>query len=68
MVCCNDWPVGYSDFHNLLRFTSKKMPNNILKNVCKNFFQLVKPFLANLHSTSSNIQWARKVYAAAAEK
>jgi hypothetical protein len=26
--------VGYSDFHNLMRFTSKKMPNNILKNVC----------------------------------
>jgi hypothetical protein len=26
--------VGYSDFHNLMGFTSKKMPNNILKNVC----------------------------------
>ncbi len=26
--------LGYSDFHNLMRFTSKKMPNNILKNVC----------------------------------
>jgi hypothetical protein len=25
--------VGYSDFHNLMGFTSKKMPNNILKNV-----------------------------------
>ncbi len=23
-------PVGYSDFHNLMGFTSKKMPNNIL--------------------------------------
>jgi hypothetical protein len=22
--------VGYSDFHNLMGFTSKKMPNNIL--------------------------------------
>jgi hypothetical protein len=27
-------PLGYSDFHNLMGFTSKKMPNNILKNVC----------------------------------
>jgi hypothetical protein len=26
--------VGYSDFHNLMRFTRKKMQNNILKNVC----------------------------------
>jgi hypothetical protein len=24
--------VGYSDFHNLMGFTSKKMPNNTLKN------------------------------------
>jgi hypothetical protein len=24
------WVVGYSDFHNLMGFTSKKMPNNIL--------------------------------------
>jgi hypothetical protein len=23
--------IGYSDFHNLWGFTSKKMPNNILK-------------------------------------
>jgi hypothetical protein len=46
--------LGYSDFHNLMRFTSKKMLNNILKNVVKKVFQLVKPFLANLHSTSSN--------------
>jgi hypothetical protein len=30
--------VGYSDFHNLMGFTSKKMPNNILKNVCKKIF------------------------------
>jgi hypothetical protein len=22
--------IGYSDFHNLMGFTSKKMPNNIL--------------------------------------
>jgi hypothetical protein len=28
------WSIGYSDFHNLMRFTSKKMPNNILKSVC----------------------------------
>ncbi len=28
------YAVGYSDFHNLMRFTSEKMPNNILKNVC----------------------------------
>jgi hypothetical protein len=26
--------LGYSDFHNFMRFTSKKMLNNILKNVC----------------------------------
>ncbi len=26
--------LGYSDFHNLMGFTSKKMPNNILYNVC----------------------------------
>ncbi len=25
--------VGYSDFHNLMGFSSKKMLNNILKNV-----------------------------------
>jgi hypothetical protein len=25
--------VGYGDFHNLMGFTSKQMPNNILKNV-----------------------------------
>ncbi len=47
--------VRYSDFHNLMRFTSKKMPTNILKNVCKKVFLLVKPFLANLHSSSSKI-------------
>ncbi len=28
------YTVGYSDFHNLLRFTSRKMLSNILKNVC----------------------------------
>ncbi len=27
--------IGYSDFHNLIRFTIKRMPNNILKNVCQ---------------------------------
>ncbi len=32
------WLLGYSDFHNLMGFTSKKMPNNILKNVCKKVF------------------------------
>jgi hypothetical protein len=26
----NQYAVGYSDFHNLMGFTSKKMPNNIL--------------------------------------
>jgi hypothetical protein len=24
------YTLGYSDFHNLMGFTSKKMPNNIL--------------------------------------
>jgi hypothetical protein len=47
--------LGYSDFHNLMRFTSKKMPNNILKMFVNKVFQLFKPFLANLHFTSSNI-------------
>ncbi len=27
-------PIGYGDFHKLWGFTSKKMPNNILQNVC----------------------------------
>jgi hypothetical protein len=30
--------VGYSDFHNLVGFTSKKMPNNIQKNICQQSF------------------------------
>jgi hypothetical protein len=30
MVCA----IDNSDFHNLVGFTSKKMPNNILYNVC----------------------------------
>ncbi len=34
------YPLGYSDFHNLMGFTSKKMPNNILKNVCKKSFSI----------------------------
>jgi hypothetical protein len=45
--------IGYSDFHNLMGFTSKKIPNNILKMFVLKVFQLVRPFLANLHSTSS---------------
>jgi hypothetical protein len=28
------WALGYSDFHNLMGYTSKKLPNNILWNVC----------------------------------
>ncbi len=28
------WAIGYSDFNNLKVFTSNKLPNNILKNVC----------------------------------
>ncbi len=42
--------LGYSDFHNLMGFTSKKMQNNILYNICLTSFSLVKPFVANLHS------------------
>ncbi len=34
------WAVGYSNFHNLMGFTSKKMPNNILYNVCKKCFSI----------------------------
>jgi hypothetical protein len=44
---------GCSDFHNLMRFPSKKIPNNIVKNVGKQVSQLVKPFLANLLYSSS---------------
>jgi hypothetical protein len=29
-----DCRLGYCDVHNLMGFPSKKMPNNILKNVC----------------------------------
>jgi hypothetical protein len=29
-VCASECTIGYSDFHNLMGFTSKKMPNNIL--------------------------------------
>ncbi len=37
----NDPGVGYdSDFHNLMGFASKKMPNNILKNVCLTSFSI----------------------------
>ncbi len=36
-----DYGIGYSDFHNLMGFSCKNMPNNILKNVCKKVFQLV---------------------------
>ena len=32
-LAANKCWLGYSDFHNLMGFTSKKMPNNILKNV-----------------------------------
>ncbi len=38
--------------HNLMGFTCKKMPKNILRNICKKVFQFVEPFLANLYFTS----------------
>jgi len=47
------YSIGYSDFHNLMGLTSKKMPYYIFKVFVKKVFQLVKPFLANLHSSSS---------------
>jgi hypothetical protein len=34
--------LGNSDFHNLMSFTGKKMPNNILENVCKKCFSMGK--------------------------
>jgi hypothetical protein len=34
LATLDDCVVGYSDFHNLKGFTSKKMPNNILQNIC----------------------------------
>ncbi len=40
------------DFHNLMGFTSKKMLYIILKMFVNKVFRLVKPFLANLHSTN----------------
>ncbi len=39
-VLFNAYTLGYSDFHNLMRFTSKKMPYDILKNVCKKSFSI----------------------------
>ncbi len=47
------WWLGNSDFHNLMGFTCKKMPNNILKFSVQKVFQVVTLFLANLHSTCS---------------
>ncbi len=45
--------VGYSGFHNLMGFTSKKLANIILKMFVKKVFPFVKQFFVNLHSTSS---------------
>jgi len=47
------WWLGNSDFHNLMGFTCKRMPNNILKFSVQKVFQVETPFLANMHSTSS---------------
>jgi hypothetical protein len=45
---------GYSDFHKLTGFTPTKRCRIIfLKMFVKKVFQLIKPFLANLHSSSS---------------
>jgi hypothetical protein len=32
--------IGYIDFHNLMGFTSKKLPKNIPKNVCEKSFSI----------------------------
>jgi hypothetical protein len=45
---------GYNDFHNLKGFTSKRCQIIFFKMFVKKVFQLVNPFLANLHSTSSS--------------
>jgi hypothetical protein len=45
--------LGFSDFHNVIGFTSSKMPNSILYNVSKQVVQLVKPLFANFHCTRS---------------
>ncbi len=38
--------IGYTDFHNLTGFTSKRMPNIILKNVfLKKFYNRFSKFL-----------------------
>jgi hypothetical protein len=38
--------VGYNDFHNLMGFTSKKMPNNVLKKcLLKKFFNWLSHIL-----------------------
>ncbi len=40
--------LGDSEFHNLMGFTSKKRPKNILKNICeKKFFNWFSHFLRN---------------------
>jgi hypothetical protein len=39
-------PLVYSDFNNFMEFTSKKLPNNILTNVCKKIvFDFLSHFL-----------------------
>ena len=40
--CCS---LGYSDFNNLMGFTSKKLPYIILNNVYQNFFKRISHFL-----------------------
>jgi hypothetical protein len=52
-VRVNTCTLGYSDFHNLMGFTSKRCQIIFFKMFVKKVFQLVKPFLANLHSTIS---------------
>jgi hypothetical protein len=45
--------IGYSDFHNLMGLTRKRCLIIFFTMFVKKVFQLVKPFLANLHSSSS---------------
>ncbi len=46
-ICCLETcPLGYSDFHNLMGFTSKKMPRkNSLKCLLKKFFSWISHIL-----------------------
>ncbi len=64
----NKWRIGYSGFHNLMGFTSKKMQNNIVYNICKKkFFNWLSHFLQiyilqDPKNTHICTQWPQKFF------